>query len=66
MKLIKNPNKCRYIMFILIVYNLVLALLSRIIFRIKYIHHIFIEGVFITFGLIFFGILAICCKFGYC
>lgn len=41
----KNPNKCRYIMFILIIIGFVLAGISGIIFGVQPVHPLFIVGV---------------------
>lgn len=59
----KNPNRCRYIMFILIAVGLVLAGISGIIFGVKPIHPLFVVGALIAFGSIVFGIITIRCHF---
>ncbi|MGN1158647.1 MAG: hypothetical protein ACI4SE_00455 [Lachnospiraceae bacterium] len=59
----KNPNKCRYIMFILIVVGLILAGISGIIFGVQPIHPLFIVGPLIAFGSIVFGIITVRCPF---
>lgn len=59
----KNPNKCRYIMYILIVVGLVFAGISGIIFGAEPIHPLFIIGTLISFGSITFGFVTIRCPF---
>lgn len=59
----KNPNKCRYIMFILIIIGFVLAGISGIIFGVQPVHPLFIVGVIIALGSIVFGIITIRCPF---
>ena len=59
----KDPNKCRYIMFVLIIGGLVLAGISVMIFGVQPIHLLFIVGVLIAFGSIVFGIITIRCPF---
>ena len=59
----KNPNKCRYTMFALIVVGIILAGISAIIFGVQPIHPLFIVGVLIAFCSIVFGIITIRCPF---
>lgn len=59
----KNPNKCRYIMFMLIVVGLILAGVSVIIFGAEPIHPLFVIGAIIAFGSIVFGLIKIRCPF---
>ncbi|MGN0155042.1 MAG: hypothetical protein ACI4A3_11380 [Lachnospiraceae bacterium] len=59
----KSPNKCRYIMLILIDVGFVLAGISGIIFGVEPLHPLFIIGAVIAFGSIVFGIVTIRCPF---
>lgn len=59
----KNPNKCRYIMFKPIVMGLIFAGVSLIIFGTEPVHPLLVIGAIIAFGSIVFGLIKIHCPF---
>lgn len=59
----KNPNICRYIMFILVIIGFIIAGISGVIFGVENVHPLFAIGVFISLGALTFGIISVRCPF---
>ncbi|MDD7390925.1 MAG: hypothetical protein PUG60_15000 [Lachnospiraceae bacterium] len=58
----KNPNICRYIMFILIIIGLLIAGISGVIWGIEPVSPLFVAGALISIGALIFGIISVRCP----
>lgn len=59
----KNPNKCRYIMFIVVIIGLIIAGISAVVFGVDSIQPLLAIGVLVSFGGLIIGIVTIRCPF---
>ena len=59
----KNPNICRYIMYVLVIIGLLIAGTSGIVFGVEPIHPLFVIGSLISLGALIFGIVSVRCPF---
>lgn len=59
----KNPNICRYIMYVLVIIGLLIAGTSGVVFGVESIHPLFVIGSIISLGALIFGIVSVRCPF---
>lgn len=59
----KNPNICRYIMYVLVIIGLLIAGTSGVVFGVESIHQLFVIGSLISLGALIFGIVSVRCPF---
>ena len=59
----KNPNICRYIMYVLVIIGLLIAGTSGVVFGVESIHPLFVIGLLISLGALIFGIVSVRCPF---
>ena len=59
----KNPNICRYIMYVLIIIGLLIAGIAGVVFGVEPVHPLFMIGSLISLGALIFGIIFVRCPF---
>ncbi len=59
----KNPNICRYIMYVLITIGWLIAGISGAVFGVEPVHPLFVMGLLISLGALIFGIVFVRCPF---
>lgn len=59
----KNPNICRYIMYVSITIGWLIAGIAGAIFGVEPVHPLFVMGLLISLGALIFGIVFVRCPF---
>ncbi len=59
----KNPNICRYIMYVIVIIGLLIAGISGVFYGVEPVHPLFVIGSLISLGALIFGIISVRCPF---